>query len=184
MNPIIHGTVIFIIGMGISLYSIGFKWKYWWRYIIFIFGIVLGEWYFSSKANADEYLPRTQIEIQQFWDNYYLYKSLKPKTRAAYIANANYHTEKAYEEYNLAQEKCWFLPKMEDRERTKTAFLAFLTIVTPATPLYKAIAILTVTMYDYGCACIDEWYDIKELLESAQHNAEMAKFYQDLLSND
>jgi len=37
-------------------------------------------------------------------------------------------------------------------------------------------------MLDYGCACIDEWYDIKEMLESAQENSEMAQFYRDLAS--
>lgn len=184
MNPLSRAIILSLIALGISLYSVGFKWKYWWRYLIVFFGLWWSGWYFSPKAHADEYLPRTKIEIQRFWDNFYLYKSLKPKTRAAYIANANYHTEKAYEEYNLAQEKCWFLPKLADRERVKTAFAAFLLVVTPSTPLYKAIGILVAVMYDYGCACIDDWYDIKELLESAQSNAEMAKFYQDLLGNE
>lgn len=184
MRSIIYVTLMFSVFMGTSLYSVGFKKKYIWRYALVLFGLIWGEWYFSSKAHADEYVysHRAQVQIEQFWDNYYPDRGLKQKDKATYLANADWHAKKAYEEFVAAKDRCWLLPNLADRERTKSAWATFLAIVTPNTPLYKGIGILIGIMSDYGCACIDEWYDIKEMLESSQANSEMAQFYRDLAS--
>jgi len=182
MREIIHGTLLYAIIMGTSIYSKGFQKRYIWRYILLLIGVIWGEWYFSSQANAYEYSPRAQVQIEQFWDNYYPARGVKQKDRATYLANADWHAKKAYEEFIACKDKCWLLPNLRDRERTKAAWAAFLLIAAPNTPLSKGIAILMGVMMDYGCACIDEWYDIKELLESSQANSEMAQFYRDLAS--
>ncbi len=183
MYPIIHGTLLFSIIMGTSLYSKGFQKRYIWRYVLLFLGVVWGEWYFSNNVHADEYYsPRAQVQIEQFWDNYYPDRALKSKDKVTYLANADWHAKKAYEEFIACKDKCWMLPNLKDRERTKTAWGVFLLIAAPNTPLSKGIAILMGIMVDYGCACIDEWYDIKEMLESSQEHSEMSQFYRDLAS--
>ncbi len=183
MHPVTHIFIMFFIIMSISLYSRGFQKRYIWRYVLVFIGLAWGEWYFAPKAHADEYYsPRVQMEIESFWANYYPDRAVKSKDRSTYLANADWHAKKAYEDFTDAKSKCWCLPNLKDRERTKTAWGAFVLIVAPATPLQKGIGILIGIMLDYGCACIDEWYDIRELLESAIENSEMAQFYRDLAS--
>jgi hypothetical protein len=182
MRQIVHGTILYAIIMGTSIYSKGFQKRYIWRYILLLIGVIWGEWYFSPQVHAYEYSPRAQVQIEQFWDNYYPDRRLSPKTRSTYIANADWHAKKAYEEFIACKDKCWLLPNLVDRERTKTAWSVFLVIAAPNIPISKGVAILMGIMLDYGCACIDEWYDIKEMLESAQENSEMAQFYRDLAS--
>jgi hypothetical protein len=182
MREIIHGTILYAIIMGSCFFSKGLHKRYIFWYLLLLLGVIWGEWYFSPKLNAYEYSPRAQAQIEQFWENYYPDRGLKQKDKAAYLANADWHAKKAYEEFIACKDRCWLLPNLKDRERTKAAWGAFLLIAAANTPLAKGIAILINVMTDYGCACIDEWYDIKEMLESAQANSEMAQFYRDLAS--
>lgn len=167
MNPFIHAIILFSIPMIVLLIFKQFNIKLLWKYL-FVFLIIWASlWLFEGKASA-----------------YYPDRSLKNKTRNAYIANANWHTEKAFEEFSLAHEKSWFLPNLSTREKVQKAWLIFIIQVPAATPLQKGIIILIGLLTEYGSACIDEWFDIKELLESAQEHAEMAQFYQDLLGKE
>jgi hypothetical protein len=186
MNILIHSLLLFCIPMVVLIVAKQFQWKHWKRYLITFLLILWGNWFFSDKAHADDYnySHRTQIKIDEFWQNYYPDRALTSKTRVKYIANVNYHTEKAWEEFSLAKEKCWFLPNISTREKLNKAWVIFMIQVPMGTPLHKAIVVLIGLLTEYGSACIDEWFDIQELLESAQTNAEMAKFYQDLLGND
>lgn len=182
MNSLIESLLLFLIPMTVLIVSRQLRKDHWKRYLISFILLWFGIWFFSSsKATAcEEYSSRTQQQIALFWENYDFYKSVSPKTRLKYLANANWHSEKAYEEFNLAKEKCWLLPNFSNRERLKKAWAIFMLQVPAATPLYKALIVLLALLTEYGSACIDEWHDIKELLESSQENAEMAQFYRDL----
>ena len=181
MNPLIRAVVLIIPLVCFAYFTSELKKQWGWYIGLFLF-FWLVQWYFAPLANSYEYTPRARVEIAQLMQQ--PHAALTQKTRAQYLSNAEYHTNKAFEEYNTARDICWWLPRQSDREKARKAITTFGTIALPTTPLHRCMATLIGLLVQYGVDCVDEWYNIKELLESAQYNSEMAQVYRDLVNNN
>lgn len=179
-------NILYALGFTVFLVVFGYltkEMRRWWYYVLLFFSTWIVFWLTSGPVNAYEHVYTNRARIEIAWLLNQPYIALSAKTRAQYAANAEYHTNKAYEDYIAAKDKCWWLPDLRKRDLVRRGWLTLMAGIYPATPLYRVIASIIAMLTQYGVDCMDEWDAINDLLESAQYNSEMAKVYQDLLAN-
>lgn len=90
--------------------------------------------------------------------------------------------ENANRTYNAAKDKCWWLPRMSDREKAKTAFLTALAKFGASTPSGQIVNMTVVLLTEYGLACMDEWHYIHNKLHWSEYHFDMAEFYKNVIN--
>lgn len=170
-------TAIFIV-LTILVVQIIFKQKINWVTILMVFFLLLGILFFfsSEKGNAAQN-PHAQNEIHLF----YKLKQLKPYERQYYEEKIKFHRENATRTYNEANERCRFLPKIDDRKKAEYCFTTAISMIAPATPMSKVVVGLISLLGQYGIDCLKEWEYIDNKLYWSHYHYDMMEFYEDLL---
>lgn len=170
-------TAIFIV-LTILVMQIIFKQKINWGTILIVFFLLLGVLFFfsSEKGNAAEN-PYAQYEIRMF----YHLKKLNSQDRKFYEDKLIFHRENAIRTYNEANERCRFLPKVDDRKKAEYCFNSAIAMIAPATPMSKVVIGLISLLGQYGIDCLKEWHYIDNKLFWCHYHYDMMEFYEELL---
>lgn len=124
---------------------------------------------------------RDYPKVELKWKKKNSYKnSITDRERQEMIKLRDYHLAMALNYYNQAESRCWYLPTSE-RIKAKHWFSTIVAIVMPLDAKAKAITALLTFITDYGNNCIDEWYNIKDMLEKSQMHYEHAATLQSCL---
>jgi hypothetical protein len=144
-------------------------------YVIAILFAVLGTFFLvRAKAHADIFFP----EDRHFFT---LEAALTPREKEYYQNKRDFHLENGLRTYNDAKEKCWYLPRMEERTKARTCYTTAVTVI--GTPTVQAKLVVTVTqlLISYGLSAMDEWDYINDKLYWSKYHMELYEFYKDLL---
>jgi len=133
--------------------------------ILFILGT-----FFAIRGNACEYWME---------DKFVILNSSQART---YRDKKNYHQEQGILALERAQEKFWWLPRINDRVMARSCYTSVLTTVTASTPQSKIMAAVVNMMITYGLSAMDEWDYINYNLAEAEHHFELMEFYNDVLN--
>ena len=87
----------------------------------------------------------------------------------------SFHQNEALLNYNLAKDKCWYLPEINDQAKARYCFNAFMAAVPCPTLNSKAILALITLLGNYGLDVIEEWNFIQHKLHLAEYHFEMPK---------
>lgn len=104
-------------------------------------------------------------EILTEYERKILTENLKKSER-----NAHYH-------YNLAKDRCWWLPDISDREKARYCFQGAVQGLIGTTPQSKVVGAIIYFLTTYGIACLDEWNFINDNLMKSQVWWESYEFY-------
>lgn len=160
----------------------------WWKYAT-LFLVVFAYCLFSnSKAEAFELSSKYQPGHHLHYyakkiDNKFNAARMSDSNRAKYEALEQEHLQKAYEDYTNAQNRCMWLPKMEDKIKAEYCFGTAMNMLSATNPMSKVVVTVMSLATIYGIHVIREWNDINTLLLSAKHHYEMQEFYTDVLKH-
>lgn len=84
--------------------------------------------------------------------------------------NAKYH-------YELAKNKCWWLPDLNDREKARHCFQGAIACYIGNTPQSKIVGAVIYFLTAYGLACLEEWNYINDNLMKSKVYWESYEFY-------
>lgn len=147
------------------------------KYIIGIILAILGLYYACKSLHANEFIPNAHHEISCF--NWHL--ALNQPQVNYYKDKIKFHRKEAEKYTALAQERCWWLPKIQDRDKAKLCWTTAFITVQATSPTWKLIGMVTNLMMQAGLDVIDEWNSINTMLRNADFNFEMASFYEDVI---
>jgi hypothetical protein len=136
--------------------------------------------FYGPSLHAE--VPNAKVEIRQI--RAYLNSletKLSKEDKKFYQDKVRFHQNNGERCEQDAKNKCWWLPDFEDRENAKYCWTAIGTIITPADPKSKFIALLVEALIYYGINAIDEWVYIKNKLHWSEYHYEMMEFYQEVL---
>lgn len=163
-------------------------------------------WFASANASEDFYEGRAQFEIKQICHELDLtyrcdkntpkvkvrpreasynfiekYVSLTSAQTNEYKKYIEYHHDKAVGYFCDAEEICWYLPDVDDKESARYCFTAAIALLASGSPISKACAAVLTTMTNYGLDAMEDWNMMKTLIHKAQYHSEMEQFYAELL---
>lgn len=96
---------------------------------------------------------------------------------------ARFHKTNAERTFNDAKDKCWYLPKLSERDKARYCFTNIGAIISNTTPQSKIVVCLVTSLIQYGIDCSDEWNYINNKLYWSQYHYEMMEFHLDLIKN-
>lgn len=158
----------------------------WWRYaalFFFVFIFMLFNW---TKAEAYElsskYKPGHHLHYYaKKIESQYRVGRMSDSNRAKYEALEKEHLEKAYQDYTSAQERCMWIPNIQDKIKAEYCFGTAMSMLSATNPMSKVVVTVMSLATIYGIHVIREWNEINTLLLSAQYHYEMQEFYTDVL---
>jgi len=94
-----------------------------------------------------------------------------------------FHMFHALRTFNDAKDKCWYLPRVSDRDKARHCFTAVCSALSASSLSGRVIASLSALLINFGLDALDEWDYISEKLHWSQYHFEQCEFYQSLLNN-
>ena len=152
-------------------------------YIFLFFLFFLGAFFLGPSLHAVPPSAKTEIKHLQ---SYFLVLrgKLSKEDKKFYQDKVRFHQSNAERCYRDVKNKCAWLPDFDDRENAKFCLVTAGTLVAPADPMSKLIAITVELFVYYGLTVMDEWNYIKNKLHWAEYHYEMMEFYQELLQQE
>ena len=137
---------------------------------------------FACEMTSKHSLPPIcEKEIDKVLDSLGDIIALTNIERQEFIKKVEFHDK--WGKYNLdqAQSKCWWLPNVSDREKAIYCWVTFMGSVAQTTPQSKVVVGLLSFLTLYGIDCVNEWDEIKTLLNWAEYHYNMKEFYENVL---
>jgi len=125
--------------------------------------------------------PICEKEIDKVLDSLGDIIALSNIERQEFIKKVEFHDKWGKYNLDMAQNKCWWLPDVSDREKAQWCWVTFMGSVAGTTPPSKVVCGLLSFLTQYGLNCIDEWDEIKTLLNWAEYHYNMKEFYENVL---
>ena len=145
-------------------------------YILFAMGCFL---LCRSCVQSEEWRPSARDEIARLAP--YFKQLGTAYQRGEWQEEYDLHMFHAIRTYNDAKEACWWLPRVNDRERARQCFTAAMSAVGCSTPTGKLVASVTTLLIHHGLDMINEWEYIQNKLYWSEYHFEMCEFYAELL---
>lgn len=157
-----------------------------WRYAAIFFIVFAFMLFNSSKAEAStlsiKYAHHEFLSEQAY---YFEIKhraiKLNDLEKRKYQALVDDHLKKAYENYSQAQERCMWIPRIEDKIKAEYCFATALNLLSSANPMSKVVGTTLQLATTYGIHVMQEWREINTLLNYAKYHYEQQEFYSDVL---
>lgn len=136
--------------------------------------------------------PFEEFNLDSFFGNFIIsdvnytngaYSEITEQQRSEIIKVIDECNRRGLIYFEAAQKRCWYLPKLSDRQKTTYCFSSFMaTLMTSGELKSKIIVGLLTMLTQYGCECIHEWYEIDDLLQKSKQNYECAELWQSCLN--
>lgn len=94
----------------------------------------------------------------------------------------NMHRREGQRCYDEAQNKCWWLPDVGDRNRARECYQAFIASMGGASLTSKMVLSLLSLLGSYGLDCLEEWEYIEYKLNWAKYHFDLCDHYQNMLN--
>ena len=134
----------------------------------------------GNEWEVDEFqFSHYNLEFRHVNGKYLPSRSEKAKWQEAY-ENHMFHAKRTYED---AKEKCWYLPRVNDRDKARYCFTTAIATVGSTSPTGRLVAAVTTFLVQYGLDSMDEWDYIQEKLHWSEYHFDMCDHYQNLINN-
>jgi hypothetical protein len=153
------------------------------HYLILFLSIMGLSYFLSSKCEASDQFAPSYYDVYYDCYNFNINAELTAQDRAYYVSKINEHEHNAKAHYEIARNKCWWLPDLSDRNKAKYCFTSVMSTVGANSYMSKLICSLITMLTQYGLDCIDEWNTINTNLLWSQYNYKMKEFYENVLIN-
>jgi hypothetical protein len=172
-----------ILTVGVAVMDVFFSQvrRIWW-YLLLYGMMFLGVWLFESKAEASELTIHAQMDIE--WLSRYDGRTRKSnnETDIEYFKKElQFHKDNAIRTCAAAKERCWWLPKLDERKSARYCWTSAMAMAVPGTPEFKLGAVILNVLLEYGLDCSEEWNYIDNKLYWCKYHTEMVEFYEDIL---
>jgi|SRR5688572_13661754 len=188
-------AISILLFFAIMEYFVGERRKCWSSYIVWFF-VILGSMYFAKvygyqKDFEDQFCRYAKFVPNGTPDHYInedntLSESCLRLVRATDKETAwqsfKIHRDKGKEYFKKAEQSCWYMPTLKDREKAKMAF----TTAISAVPGPWGVRLVTATLTflgQYGICCIDEYFDIEYSLNMASYHFRLADAFHNHLES-
>ncbi len=91
------------------------------------------------------------------------------------------HLREAQEYYKMAEERCWYIPSIDDSVKSRICFSTALILIGPGDQPSKIILGILNILGSYGLECYKEWEMIEFWLNESKYHYEMYEFYRDII---
>lgn len=152
-------------------------------YIFLFFVFWLSAFLFGPTLQASVIDSKIEIKQVQFYLST-IQGRLSKEDQKFYQDKIRFHKSNGDRCFNDVKNKCSWLPSIDDRDTAKFCLITAGTVVAPADPLSKLIAVTVELFVYYGLNVIDEWNYIKNKMYWAQYHYEMLEFYQDVIRQE
>jgi hypothetical protein len=125
--------------------------------------------------------PKEFVRIGTEVINQVFAKKVHHYTREEYEQKWRFHSIEANLHYEIAKNKCWYLPNIDDRDNARNCFVSFMATIPCPDYRSKAIVALITLLTSYGLYANDEWHTIEHELHLCEYHFEMAEFYRQRL---
>ena len=137
--------------------------------------IILGLFY-AIRAYAIEN-PHALHHINLYYCGSLAYDHCKTPKQKYDFHKAN--ADRCYEE---AKERCWWLPKIDERKKARYCLTSGGAMLAFGDPRSKLMAAFVNALIQYGLDCCDEWEFINNKFYWAEYHYEMMEFYGQMLN--
>lgn len=148
---------------------------------LYYYGKAYGtEYEFLYEEDCHYYSPEAALEDIAI----YQLQALAFDDCKTYKDKYQFHKENAERCFNDAKNKCWCLPKIDDREKARYCLTNIGIIIAPGDPKSKLIIAIISTLIQYGLDCSEEWNNIQTKLKWAQYHYEMMEFFEEVMKQN
>lgn len=107
--------------------------------------------------------------------------SLTPEQRKDFEKKVNFNRNEGQRCFNEAQKICLLIPDARNRDIASNLFKAAIATSAGGKGWSGVVAGLTVLLVEYGCAVLDEYNRMNDLLLQSKAHFELMEFYQTVL---
>jgi hypothetical protein len=162
-----------------------------WRYLLIFVLFFLINLFFPKKSEAIDLNPFIyQEEFGEVPDAQFQISLLRQHLTELNVYQKNqyqklwiYHDKEAKRYFKEAEEICWYLPRLNNKESAYYYFNAAISALAPGSPIVKMCAVIGVTLTRYGYNCMDEWDKLQTTLNWAAYHSDLAEWYANVLKN-
>lgn len=94
------------------------------------------------------------------------------------VQKIEFHKGESQRIYDEVKNRCWWLPKLDERQKARRMFELIVPVVAASGLHGKILATMYVMFGQYGLDCMDEWDWIETKFHWLEYHVDQAEFYE------